>query len=239
MNHRLKSLLWLRWQILQSNKFLLFVFLLSPYVDTYLFRIFVEMMGDTGTDTSVQMLISSLILGGLTYGNATLVVSTIVAEEKQKRNLRTLSLAGVTVGEYLLSVILIPFGAAMILGFLTPFVFGVPLTNWLLYFGLLLLTLLAYLLVGLVAGLVLKTVFQVMTVSIIVFLLSCFLPLAAGFSSIPILQGLVNVSLIGASHTFLLTGSVKWIPFLALCFWLTLFLVLAVWAYQRNRREER
>ncbi|MBJ6745909.1 hypothetical protein JEQ21_05485 [Streptococcus sp. 121] len=237
MNHRVKSLLWLRWQFLQSNKFLLFVFLISPYVDAYLLRIFVEMMSGRGEEAGIAILVSGLLLGGLTYGNAAVFACTIAAEEKQKRNLRTLSLAGVTTGEYLLSTALIPFGAAIILGSVTPFLFGLPVTNWLLYFALLFVTVVTYLLVGLAIGLVLKNVAQATIVSMVLFLLSCLLPMF--YVDWTWIQGFIDLSLMGASHTFLVTGSVKPLSLLALLIWFGLAAVLAVWAYQRNRKEER
>ncbi|MVX59368.1 ABC transporter permease [Streptococcus danieliae] len=237
MNHRLKSLLWLRWQFLQSNKFIVFVFVLSPYIDTYLLRIFDEIAGGTGTERNLGILISAFVLGAFAYGHTVVLTSLIVAEEKQKRNIRTLSIAGVTAREYLISVALIPFLSAIPLASLAPLVFGLPVTNWFVYLILLCLTLVAYLCLGLVIGLLTKNSGQAASISILLIFLSMGLPLLYDIYSW--LQLPTDLSLMGATVSFLVTGYVQLVSVIALLGWLILFAALAFWAYEKNRKEER
>ncbi len=237
MNHRLKSLLWLRWQFLQSNKFMVFIFLLSPYIDTYLFRMLVEMLGGTGTDVGLKILVSGTVLGLMTYTNAATLTSFIVVEEKQKRNIRTLSIAGVTAWEYLVSVALIPFLSAIPLASLAPLVFGLPVANWFVYLILLFLTLVGYLCLGLVIGLLMKNSGQAAIVSILLMFLSMGLPLFYDIYSW--LQLPTDLSLMGATVSFLVAGQVQLVSVIALIGWLLLFAALAFWAYKKNRKEER
>lgn len=236
MNHRLKSLLWLRWQFLQSNKFIVFVFVLSPYLDTYLFRMLMEMMGGKGTDVGLKILVSGTVLGLLTYTNAATLTSFIVVEEKQKRNLRTLSIAAVAAWEYLVSVALIPFLSAIPLASLVPLVFGLPVANWFAYLILLFLTIVAYLCLGLVIGLLTKNSGQATIISILLIFLSM-VPLFYDIYSW--LQLPIDLSLMGVTTSFLVTSQVPLVSVVALIAWLILFVALAFWAYEKNRKEER
>ena len=99
--HRLMALLWLRWEYLISNKVLLFVCVVTPFVDFAILQAIPMIHGEMYFLNMGLSLIYSMTAGTFT--------SMMISEEKEKKNLRTLILSGVTKYNYIISVISFPF----------------------------------------------------------------------------------------------------------------------------------
>ena len=133
MTNSMRSLLWLKWQYIVTNKVLLVV-VLSPIVDVYL-------MSLLGPSADAMLLSFGT---GLVYSvTADSFVTLIVAEEKEKKNIRTLILTGVHQLDYAISVIAYPLILSVLSLILLPFLFQRPVDNWLVYSLVTILTALA------------------------------------------------------------------------------------------------
>ena len=101
MFNRLKALVWLRNQTIIANKNLL-VQVLMPYGLLFIYNNFMNLGDDKGLDLMFLCLSTAI---AMSVGST---VSTIIAEEKEKNNLKTLLLSGVRPYEYLISVLVHP-----------------------------------------------------------------------------------------------------------------------------------
>ena len=101
MFRKLNALLWLRLQVLISNSSLLAT-LLFPFGLTVLYNEFLNKNGQL----SLFFLSASLTMV-LSMGSG-YMVSIMMAEDKEKRNLKSLLLSGVTATEYTFSMLVLP-----------------------------------------------------------------------------------------------------------------------------------
>lgn len=101
MFNRMKALIWLRNQVIISNKNLL-VQVLMPYGLLFLYKNFMNL------DESRGLYLMFICLSTAIAMSVGSTVSTMIAEEKEKNNLKTLLLNGVRPLEYLFSVLLHP-----------------------------------------------------------------------------------------------------------------------------------
>ena len=101
MFRKLNALLWLRLQVLISNSTLLAT-LLIPFGIAVLYNEFLNKNGQL----SLFLLSSSLTMV-LSMGSG-YMVSIMMAEDKEKRNLKSLILSGVTATEYTFSMLVLP-----------------------------------------------------------------------------------------------------------------------------------
>ena len=101
MFRKLNALLWLRLQVLISNSSLLAT-LLFPFGLTVLYNEFLNKNGQL----SLFFLSASLTMV-LSMGSG-YMVSIMMAEDKEKRNLKSLILSGVTATEYTISMLVLP-----------------------------------------------------------------------------------------------------------------------------------
>ena len=101
MFRKLNALLWLRLQVLISNSSLLATLLL-PFGLTVLYNEFLNKNGQL----SLFFLSASLTMV-LSMGSG-YMVSIMMAEDKEKRNLKSLLLSGVTATEYTFSMLILP-----------------------------------------------------------------------------------------------------------------------------------
>ena len=93
--YRLMTLLWLRWEYLISNRFLLVVCVATPFVDFAILQAIPMIHGELYFLNMGLSLIYSMTAGSFT--------SMMISEEKEKKNLRTLILSGVTKYNYIIS----------------------------------------------------------------------------------------------------------------------------------------
>ena len=124
--HRLMALLWLRWEYLISNKVLLFVCVVTPFVDFAILQAIPMIHGEMYFLNMGLSLIYSMTAGTFT--------SMMISEEKEKKNLRTLILSGVTKYNYIISVISFPFIFSVLSALFMPVIFGIAIPSWLTYF---------------------------------------------------------------------------------------------------------
>ena len=108
MIKRLTALVWLRTQVLLSNSTLLATILL-PYVLLVLYN---QFMNADWLHSSYMVFMCLSLAFSVSLGSLT---SLTIAEDKEKKNLKSLLLSGVRNGEYLLSALFYP----VILGLVT------------------------------------------------------------------------------------------------------------------------
>ena len=125
MFRKLNALLWLRVQVLISNSTLLATLLL-PFGLAVLYNEFLNKSGELST-YFLSMSLTMVLSMGSGY-----MVSIMMAEDKEKRNLKSLILSGVTATEYTFSMLILPL-LIMLLGMiLLPIYFKVDVSGYLL-----------------------------------------------------------------------------------------------------------
>ena len=143
MFNRIKALVWLRNQTIIANKNLL-VQVLMPYGLLVLYKNFMNLGEDKGLDLMFLCLSTAI---AMSVGST---VSTIIAEEKEKKNLKTLLLSGVRPYEYLISVLIHPAIITILNMVLFPIIAGADLSKIYLKYGLVvMLTAMAVILINL------------------------------------------------------------------------------------------
>lgn len=143
MFNRMKALVWLRNQTIIANKNLL-VQVLMPYGLLVLYKNFMNLGEDKGLDLMFLCLSTAI---AMSVGST---VSTIIAEEKEKKNLKTLLLSGVRPYEYLISVLIHPAIITILNMVLFPIIAGADLSKIYLEYGLVvMLTAMAVILINL------------------------------------------------------------------------------------------
>lgn len=102
----------------------------------------------------------------------------ILAEEREKHNLQSLRLAGVTAGQYILSALIWPAIIGIFYIVVTPILIGAKLSNQVFSYGLvLLLTLLVLIFFFLMVGLFCKNQVMAQSLSVPAMLLVAFIPM--------------------------------------------------------------
>ena len=173
MFRKLNALLWLRVQVIISNSTLLAT-LLMPFGLTVLYN---ELLNKSG-ELSMFLLSTSLTMV-LSMGSG-YMVSIMIAEDKEKRNLKSLLLSGVTATEYTLSMLVIPM-LIMLLGMiLLPVYLKVDLSDYLFaYVIYLLLATISIIFINILIGAVSDTQSKAQVYSIFPMLIVSFLPTIA------------------------------------------------------------
>ena len=121
MFNRFFSLLWLRYRYLLNNKMILFVCVFTPIVDFSVLNFVPDVRGSI-----FLMSVAVITIYSLTAGTFT---TLIISEEKDKKNLRTLILTGVTTPEYILSTILFPLLFSILGVCVMPIAFGISIPH--------------------------------------------------------------------------------------------------------------
>ena len=173
MFRKLNALLWLRLQVLISNSTLLATLLL-PFGLAVLYNEFLNKSGELSTyflSISFTMVLSM----GSGY-----MVSIMMAEDKEKRNLKSLILSGVTATEYTFSMLILPL-LIMLLGMiLLPIYFKVDVSGYLLaYVIYLVLAAISVIFLNLLIGAVSDTQSKAQVYSMFPVFIVSFLPMIA------------------------------------------------------------
>lgn len=106
MLKRFLALVWLRCQIILSNKSILLQ-VLVPFAFTYFYKYLMETQGKVNDQQALVLLMMCLPFSlALAVGSP---ITIILSEEKEKYNLQTLLLSGVKGSEYILSTMFLPF----------------------------------------------------------------------------------------------------------------------------------
>ena len=173
MFRKLNALLWLRLQVLISNSTLL-ASLLMPFGTAILYNEFSNKNGQL----SLFLLSASLTMV-LSMGSG-YMVSIMMAEDKEKRNLKSLILSGVTATEYTISMLVLPM-LIMLLGMiLLPIYLKVDVSGYLFaYVIYLVLATISVIFLNLLIGAVSDTQSKAQVYSIFPMLIVSVLPMIA------------------------------------------------------------
>ena len=198
MFRKLNALLWLRLQVLISNSTLLAT-LLMPFGIAILFNEFLNKSGEL-TMFLLSMSLTMVLSMGSGY-----MVSIMMAEDKEKRNLKSLILSGVTATEYTLSMMALPLLVMLLSMVILPLYLKVDLTNYLLAYGLyLLLATISVIFLNILIGAVSDTQSKAQVYSIFPMLTFSFLPTLAVQNETA--QKLLDYSFIGPLVSLLKEG---------------------------------
>ena len=173
MFRKLNALLWLRLQVLISNSTLLAT-LLMPFGIAVLLNEFLNKNGEV----SLFLLSASLTMV-LSMGSG-YMVSIMMAEDKEKRNLKSLILSGVTATEYTFSMLVLPILIMLLAMIVLPIYLKVDVSSYLFaYVIYLLLATISIIFLNLLIGAVSDTQSKAQVYSLFPMLIVSFLPMIA------------------------------------------------------------
>ena len=173
MFRKLNALLWLRLQVLISNSTLLAT-LLMPFGIAVLYN---ELSNKNG-QLSLFLLSASLTMV-LSMGSG-YMVSIMMAEDKEKRNLKSLILSGVTATEYTFSMLVLPILIMLVAMIVLPIYLKVDVSGYLFAYAIyLLLATISVIFLNLLIGAVSDTQSKAQVYSIFPMLIVSFLPMIA------------------------------------------------------------
>ena len=173
MFRKLNALLWLRLQVLISNSSLLAT-LLMPFGIAVLYNEFSNKNGQL----SLFLLSASLTMV-LSMGSG-YMVSIMMAEDKEKRNLKSLILSGVTATEYTFSMLVLPILIMLVAMIVLPIYLKVDVSGYLFAYAIyLLLATICIIFLNLLIGAVSDTQSKAQVYSIFPMLIVSFLPMIA------------------------------------------------------------
>ena len=179
MSSKLKGMIWLRGQVTLANKsILLQVFM--PIFLIFLYQFMFSLNGagqELGADRLATMLLNISLPFSLAMSVGTPII-IILAEEREKHNLQSLRLAGVTAGQYILSALIWPAIIGSFYIVITPLLVGAKLSNHVFSYSLvLLLTMLVLIFFFLMVGLFCKNQVMAQSLSVPAMLLVAFIPM--------------------------------------------------------------
>ena len=226
MSNKLKGMIWLRGQATLANKSV-FLQVLMPVFFVFLYKFIFSLNGagqELGADRLAVLIMNISLPFSLAMSVGTPII-IILAEEREKHNLQSLRLAGVTAGQYILSALVWPAIIGIFYIIITPILAGAKLSNQVFSYGLvLLLTLLVLIFFFLMVGLFCKNQVMAQSLSAPAMLLVIFIPMFSNMSEdlFKVLRysflGLFTSYMRDWSHFHLWSGEL-----LALVLWLLLF----------------
>ena len=226
MSNKLKGMIWLRGQATLANKSV-FLQVLMPVFFVFLYKFIFSLNGagqELGADRLAVLIMNISLPFSLAMSVGTPII-IILAEEREKHNLQSLRLAGVTAGQYILSALIWPAIIGVFYIIIIPILVGAKLSNHLFSYGLvLLLTLLVLIFFFLMVGLLCKNQVMAQSLSAPAMLLVAFIPMFSNMNEdlSKVLRysfmGLFTIYMKDWSHFHLWSGEL-----LALVLWLLLF----------------
>ena len=179
MSNKFKGMIWLRGQVTLANKsILLQVFM--PIFLIFLYKFIFSLNGaeqEIGGEKLATLLLNISLPFSLAMSVGTPII-IILAEEREKHNLQSLRLAGVTAGQYILSALIWPAIIGIFYIIITPILVGAKLSNQVFSYGLvLLLTMLVLIFFFLMVGLLCKNQVMAQSLSVPAMLLVAFIPM--------------------------------------------------------------
>ncbi|AOS70870.1 ABC transporter permease [Streptococcus gordonii] len=179
MSNKLKGMIWLRGEVTLANKSILLQ-VLMPVFFVFLYKFIFSLNGagqELGADRLATLLMNISLPFSLAMSVGTPII-IILAEEREKHNLQSLRLAGVTAGQYILSALIWPAIIGIFYIVVTPILIGAKLSNQVFSYGLvLLLTLLVLIFFFLMVGLFCKNQVMAQSLSVPAMLLVAFIPM--------------------------------------------------------------
>lgn len=227
-NNRFMSLLWLRWQFIWSNKLFL-ISIISPVFYMWLFGAFF--------DSDINKFLVGIGLNMVYSFTAGSFVSTMISEEKEKKNLKSLILSGVKQGEYITTVIIFPIIFSLLASILIPILMQIKDMEWWSYLVVVSLTSLVFILLNLLIAFLAKNQTQTTVCSLTLVLIASFLPIFSEFAKS--VRTVMEYSFIGANAKYFkelsdyqLTDKTIFVLF----GWIVLTSIALYFAYQKNRK---
>ena len=238
MSNKLKGMIWLRGQVTLANKSILLQ-VLMPVFFVFLYKFIFSLNGagqELGADRLATLLMNISLPFSLAMSVGTPII-IILAEEREKHNLQSLRLAGVTAGQYILSALIWPAIIGIFYIVVTPILIGAKLSNQVFSYGLvLLLTLLVLIFFFLMVGLLCKNQVMAQSLSVPAMLLVAFIPMVSNMNED--LFKVLRYSFLGLFTIFMK----DWSNFqfwsgelLALVLWLLLFAGLSFYLMSRMK----
>lgn len=179
MSNKLKGMIWLRGQATLANKSILLQVLMPIFI-IFLYKFIFSLNGagqELGADRLATLIMNISLPFSLAMSVGTPII-IILAEEREKHNLQSLRLAGVTAGQYILSALIWPAIIGIFYIIITPILVGAKLSNQVFSYGLvLLLTLLVLIFFFLMVGLFCKNQVMAQSLSVPAMLLVVFIPM--------------------------------------------------------------
>lgn len=179
MSNKLKGMIWLRGQATLANKSV-FLQVLMPIFIIFLYKFIFSLNGagqELGADRLATLIMNISLPFSLAMSVGTPII-IILAEEREKHNLQSLRLAGVTAGQYILSALIWPAIIGIFYIIITPILAGAKLSNQVFSYGLvLLLTMLVLIFFFLMVGLFCKNQVMAQSLSAPAMLLVVFIPM--------------------------------------------------------------
>lgn len=225
MFRRFNSLLWLRRNIILSNKVILLQ-VLMPIGLTYIYKFMIDNQ-ESQEQLSVPYLMICLSLSFvLAIGGPVL---TVMAEEKEKNTLKVLILSGVHLIEYIVSTIILPLLISAIYIIVLPIILNVHIKYLLMYIIVCSLTVIVILLLYLLLGLFAKSQVMAQAFAVPTMLISAFLPMLSSMNKT--ISKIIDYSYVGLFtklfnqwESFSLEKSM--LQFFSLAIWIISLLIL-------------
>lgn len=229
MLKRIMALLWSRKEMMMANKMVM-MNLLIPALMVVLYQYMFKSMEDAGK--MIFFMVLPMIPAFLGY-----LLPTVVAEEAEKNNQRSLRLAGVKSWEYVLASLLLPFVVAVIYLVILPVYLRINLSElgW-QYIPVMLLTSLIVFLIFMALALMTDTQTRASIVAMPVMMVSSFLPMFAMMDKT--VEKIIDFTYLGAysvyskemSHYQIMDKS-----FLFLIIWLMVALLGVIWLTRQRQ----
>lgn len=228
MFRRLTALLWSRKEMMLANKMVL-ANMLMPVVMVLLYQFMFK--GREGSRDMIFFMVLPMIPAFIGY-----TLPTLVSEEAEKNNQRSLRLAGVKGWEYVLTSLAIPFLVTVLYGIGLPLYLKMDWSElgW-VYLPVMILTAAALLLLYMVLALLVDNQARAGLVAMPVMMVSSFLPLLALTDKN--METMVMVTPMGALAQYtkeLADYSLGHLSFLSLLAWLGLVLLGLFWIARKK-----
>ena len=231
--NRLKSLIWLRWQYLMSNKGLLYIGIGMPIGEMALLSLIPNIHGNAGFLSFSLNFVYSITSGSF--------ISLMIGEEKEKKNLRTLILSGVKMKEYTFSVIIFPFIFSIISCIYFPLLFGVHISSWPVYIFIIVSECLFFILANLSIGLFSKNQVQASLFTLIIFIFVTLLPILLELTSNELIKNIIEWSFIGINTKYFIElekFQISNISTISILLWIFGMSILTRYAFAWNRKDK-
>lgn len=164
-------------------------------------------------------------------------VSTMISEEKEKKNLKSLILSGVKQGEYITTVIIFPIIFSLVASILIPIMMQIEDMEWGKFLVVVSLTSLVFILLNLLFAFLAKNQTQTTVCSLTLVLVASILPVSSEF--VKSANTVMEYSFIGANAKYFkelsdyqLTDKTIFV----LLSWIVMTSIALYFAYKKNRK---
>lgn len=234
MIKKITAIIWLRTQLILVNK----VLLLQMAIPFILAVLFDQFMNNDASVSGLMILNMCLTMAFLFAAGQPL--TTAIAEEKEKNNLQSMKLAGVTSKEYIGGSLFFPIFLSLASMAIMPLMLQVSIKDFLLpYIVVGCLTALSIVLVHLVIGLYCETQAQAQALSFPLILVIQFLPMFAETNTT--LDKIANFSFMRSYSTFFeapTTYSLHSTSFYVLIVWIITLIVLNLYLLKGKKYKQ-